>query len=326
MSPDIVDLCLEYSKIYDFPIMIIASRNQVDVDGGYVFKTRDLIRHIKKNNNYDSNRVLICRDHCGPFFSDKDSSDSLNNSINRCFNTLKDDILAGFDLIHIDVSRVEINEQEKVANLLFDYAIHWNSNLFFEFGSEDNTGENLDQSLSRLKNQLELVEKYKRNIKFFVTQTGSYVKHDQIGSFDIKTNSIIANILHSNNLLFKEHNADYLSLDDVRLRKQAGVDALNIAPQLGAIQSKLIYEFSNKLDSFKPFFDYVLNKEYWKKWVTNSSLDDKIKFIVSAHYFYNSDLGKDLLDKFHENDEFKDSLRQRLFNELNNYRLGYENN
>ena len=43
MSKDIVNLCLEYSKIHDYPIMLIASRNQVDFDSGYAFTTESFV-------------------------------------------------------------------------------------------------------------------------------------------------------------------------------------------------------------------------------------------------------------------------------------------
>jgi fructose/tagatose bisphosphate aldolase len=184
MSKDIVNLCLEYSKIHDYPIMLIASRNQVDFDSGYAFTTESFVEYVNNNNFYDPERVLICRDHCGPYFSDLDKNLSLNDAVDRCLKTIETDVKSGFDLIHIDVSRVSQDMQESVATKLFDYALLLNPDIMFEFGSEDNTNAGLDESIANLDKQLMFVQKYKPNLKFFVTQTGSLTKQTQVGTCD----------------------------------------------------------------------------------------------------------------------------------------------
>lgn len=327
MSPEVVNLCLEYSKIHDFPIMIIASRNQVDAYGGYAFSTPDLVSYIKSNEHYNANRVLICRDHCGPYFSDADKDLNLRKALDRCLETVRADVSSGFDLLHIDVSRVEDSEQEKTARTLLDYALDLKPTIIFEFGSEDNTGEGLTRSLSRLRRQLKFTESYKDSIKFFVSQTGSLTKHKQIGSFNVETNSKVAEAIHSAGLLFKEHNADYILADEVKLRKQAGVDAINIAPQLGAIQSRVLQQLGPQVDNlYKDFVNYVLTQGYWKKWVTEEVTDDATRFAVSAHYCFNSPKGRALIAELRsKNLPFDNLLKEQLFKELDEYRLGYQN-
>lgn len=327
MSPEIVSLCLEYSKVNDFPIMIIASRNQVDAYKGYAFTTSELVSYIKNSENYDAKRVLICRDHCGPYFSDADKDLNLRKAVDRCLETVKADVSAGFDLLHIDVSRVEEAEQEKTARTLLDYALDIKPTIVFEFGSEDNTGEGLAKSLSRLRRQLKFTENYKGSIKFFVSQTGSLTKHKQVGSFNVETNTKVAEAIHAAGLLFKEHNADYILADEVKLRKQAGVDAINIAPQLGAIQSRVIQELGPQVkESYEDFVNYVLEQGYWKKWVTDDVTDDATRFVVSAHYCFNSSKGRKLISELRsKNLPFDERLKEELFKELDEYRLGYQN-
>jgi fructose/tagatose bisphosphate aldolase len=326
MSSEIVNLCLEYSKVHNFPMMIIASRNQVDAYSGYAFKTTDLVSFVKNNENYDSSRILICRDHCGPYFSDADKDLKLQKALDRCLETVKADVSAGFDLLHIDVSRVEDSEQEKTARTLIDYALDLRPSIVFEFGSEDNTGEGLARSLSRLRRQLKFTENYKDSIKFFVSQTGSLTKHKQVGNFSVETNAKVSEAIHSVGLLFKEHNADYIKASEVRLRKQAGVDAINIAPQLGAVQSKVITELGPKVGQiYTDFVSYVLDQGYWKKWVTDDVKDDLTKFVASAHYCFNSQKGKKLITEIRsKNLPFDEMLREQLFKELDEYRLGYQ--
>ena len=322
MSKDIVNLCLEYSKIYDYPIMFIASRNQVDFDSGYAFTTSKFVEYVKNNSNYDSSRVLICRDHCGPYFSDLDKDLSLADAVNRCLKTIEADIESGVELIHIDVSRVSQDMQESVATKLFDYVLSLNPKIMLEFGSEDNTNTELDESINNLESQLRFVQKYKNNLKFFVTQTGSLTKHTQVGSFDIERNLPIAARIHKAGFLFKEHNADYLNANDVKLRRTAGVNAINIAPQLGTMQSKILYQCAENDQYFEPFFDIVLHNNQWKKWVVNDLVDDLTKFYVSAHYFFNDPAGINLLSTIGSTVNFTKLLKQHLFSVLDEYRAG----
>lgn len=326
MSVNLVDLCLEYSSLHNFPIMFIPSRNQVDAKSGYAFTTSRMVKHIKNSQYYDSKRVLLCRDHCGPYFSDNDKNLTLQDALTRCYQTIDEDILCGFDLLHIDVSRVNQEDQYHVADILFNRAISQNNNIMFEFGTEDNTGTGLEESMQKLQQQLNFVEKFKPNIKFIVSQTGSLTKHTQVGTFNVIENRKTADLIHDSGLLFKEHNADYLNVSGVKERKKAGVDAINIAPELGSIQSRVILKFKDHFqDSVSEFYNDVLNAQYWKKWVTEDIEDLDIKFISSAHYCFNYESGKKLLSQLiNQNTGFMDALRQELFNSLDQYRMGYE--
>ena len=79
MSKNCVQATLELSKDEDFPVMFIASRNQVDSDefgGGYVngwdqkrFATA--VEEVAKEIGYD-NFYYLCRDHGGPWQRDKE--------------------------------------------------------------------------------------------------------------------------------------------------------------------------------------------------------------------------------------------------------------
>ena len=70
MSENFLRASLEISKEKDFPLMYIASRNQVDAykfGGGYVFNSdqklfKEKIEEIAQEINYD-NVYYLCRDH-----------------------------------------------------------------------------------------------------------------------------------------------------------------------------------------------------------------------------------------------------------------------
>lgn len=325
MSREIVDACLRYSKQYNFPIMIIASRNQVDYDSGYAFTTAELVKFVKLHPCYDRDLVRICRDHCGPNFADLDKSISLDEAVDRCISTIECDLQNEFDLLHIDVSRIDEQRQIDIATKLIDYALSKSTDIALEFGSEDNTGQNLHDTLLKMDQQIQFAGRYKNNIKFLVSQTGSLTKHTQVGVFNESLCSKIANKIHTAGFLFKEHNADYLKKSQVKRRKLTGIDSINIAPQLGYTQSlvinKLGYNFEYELAQFK---EYVLQQSAWRKWVTDDVDELETKFLVSAHYYFNSDHYKKINDIIISKQvKFDELLYSEVSMVLDQYRLGY---
>ena len=71
MSAEIIDTLVGYSN-QQHPIMIIASRNQIDSDNGYVMTTQELNDRVQK-----SDYLWLCRDHCGPYFLDSEKNLSI---------------------------------------------------------------------------------------------------------------------------------------------------------------------------------------------------------------------------------------------------------
>ena len=325
MSPEIINLLLDYSYEYCYPIMIIASRNQVDYQSGYVTTTESLVNKIKAHPTYDPSRIMICRDHCGPYFSDCDRNKPIDLVIEECKQTIWHDVKNDFDLIHIDVSKIA-GKQFVYAEKLINYALALNPNLLLEFGSEDNISENLKESIFRLDQQLEFLTKYKDNVRFFVSQTGSLTKQKQIGSFDLPTVIDVVDKTHDFGFLFKEHNADYLSKDQVQLRVAANVDAINIAPQLGVAQTKVIQRIGMKYKTeYDIFSKYTMSTGFWKRWVTPDIDDDIIKVSVSGHYCYNSESYANLHMQIIENNEpYMEELKNDIFSILDTYRVGYK--
>jgi tagatose-1,6-bisphosphate aldolase non-catalytic subunit AgaZ/GatZ len=323
MSPEVVDICLEYSKVHNFPIMIIASRNQVDANTGYSFTTEKLVNFIKSNTNYDPERILICRDHCGPYYGDVDTGLSVEDALKNCITTIDFDIKNGFNLIHVDISRVAKEEKYTIAQELVNYILKLNPNMMLEFGSEDNLS--VEENKNQIHYDVEFSRQYSNQIKFVVGRTGSLTKHKQVGHFAVEDNIKLAKVIHNHGFLFKEHNADYLTEQDIVLRKQAGVDSLNIAPQLGVIHTNVLTtlgkEFENEFNTFKK---YVLEKEVWKKWITPNVTDDETKLSVSGHYFLNTDEAKQLLEKI-DITQFKTVLKTEIFAVLDIYRKGFDN-
>lgn len=314
MSKEIIDILAKHTKENNYPLMIIASRNQVDYVTGYVCTTSELAEQIK---SYKNPNLLLCRDHCGPYFSDLDRGLSVEDAMDRCMKTISADIAAGFDLLHIDVSRIKDN-QLFYAKQLIEYALSLNPNIKLEFGSEDNTGIDINSSLARIDVQLGFLNPYKDNIVFFVTQTGSLTKDNQAGTFDIERNRAIGEQIRSAGFLFKEHNADYFTADDIKNRIDAGIDSLNIAPQLGVIQTNLLKEFA-PADLWATFSDLVYNQNYWHRWVPEGVTDKDIAVSVSGHYLFHSQTYKDIIASI-DYDKFKSQLEKKITELLDHYK------
>ena len=306
MSKEITEILAKHTKDNYYPLMIIASRNQVDYVTGYVCTTSELAEQVKQ---YKNPNLLLCRDHCGPYFSDLDRGLTIEDAIDRCKKTIAADIASGFDLIHIDVSRIK-NNQLHYAKELIEYALSLNPDIKLEFGSEDNTGIDITSSLARIDIQLGFLNPYKKNVVFFVTQTGSLTKDGQAGSFDIERNRAIGEQIRAAGFMFKEHNADYFTAEDIQQRIDAGVDSLNIAPQLGVIQTTLLKEFA-PADLWATFADLVYNQDYWKRWVPEGVTDKDVAVNVSGHYLFNSQTYKDIIASI-DYEQFKLQLTAKI--------------
>ena len=69
MSQEAIEAVFSYSSAYAYPLMLIASRNQIDWDRGYVLRTAEFGDYVcDLGRRYPLADVKVCRDHCGPGF------------------------------------------------------------------------------------------------------------------------------------------------------------------------------------------------------------------------------------------------------------------
>jgi tagatose-1,6-bisphosphate aldolase non-catalytic subunit AgaZ/GatZ len=65
MSREVIEILCNYSHNNKKPLMIIASRNQVDAESGYVMTTPQIREQL---STLPTDYIWMCRDHCGPYF------------------------------------------------------------------------------------------------------------------------------------------------------------------------------------------------------------------------------------------------------------------
>jgi len=308
MSDVIVDTMTNYANTYKQPLMIIASRNQVDADSGYVMTTKQLSDRVAR---VKTEYIRLCRDHCGPYFLDSEKGLSSADAIEATKKTIAADIESGFDLIHIDTSR--IGEGYKVAEELIKFCLDLNPNILFEFGTEENVG--VAAGVSKYQEDIKFASQFK-NMQYVVAQTGSLTMEDkQVGKLDVDNVKKLVGYANEAGIKLKEHNADYLTAEEIQLRREIGVHALNIAPQLGVIQTKTILALTNQygIDS-TDYKNLVLNSGKWKKWHIDSNDESKVDY--AGHYCYNSDIFKKMVSNI---PYWQVSVANNIFDCLNLY-------
>ena len=101
----VIEAALVYAKDKPYPIVIEATSNQVNQDGGYTgMKPEDFVRFIKKicqRVDYPFENIILGGDHLGPnTWTDLETGEALEKSK----VLVKEFIKAGFRKIHLDAS------------------------------------------------------------------------------------------------------------------------------------------------------------------------------------------------------------------------------
>jgi hypothetical protein len=324
MSKEVVEAVFRYSHKFKQPLMLICSRNQVNAKNGYVFTTKEYVEYVAKmRRKYRKAKIMICRDHCGPGFG---LEPEYNLDATR--ETIRNDLENGFDLIHIDLCHMKVSHEEKLRHTqeLMKFAIGIKSDVMFEIGTDENIGvteTDVDKIVSDVKTCQQVA-----NPLFYVVQTGSLVREiHNTSNFKVYHTGIIHYELKTLNVKLKEHNADYLSTEDINWRKGV-VDAVNIAPQLGVVQTN--YVLSQALiygiDTRK-FVSEVMNGDRWRKWVDQSRIAVVRGFnvdwfstnpqwmlftLIAGHYHFNGSTYQELVEKLAK----KINIKENIVNEI----------
>ncbi len=317
MSSEIIEAIFLYSHFHRKQLMIIASKNQIDYDGGYVMKTKEFMEFVKKmKENYPDSDVLIARDHGGPLFNG-------NSDLNDVYKTFEEDIKSGFDIIHVDFCHYQPRERQlEETKKAIEYCLNLNPRIKIEIGTDENIGTNYGiMNLKEIENEINYFKEFSDNIEFYVIQTGSLVKEiNQVGNFNKEFVKKILEMLKSRKIKLKEHNADYLSKAEIQEREGI-IDAMNIAPQLGVIQTMttlkkcLIYGID-----FTDFLNEVYEKERWKKWMHNNTSDNKfLCCVIAGHYHFASNNYKKIIEKLNERENIKETITNEIMGVIDHY-------
>lgn len=282
MSKNVVDCVIEHSRKHS--IGLIPSRRQVDYCGGYVNKW-DTESFSKYFNN---KKVLLCRDHGGPK-QGLNEDDGIESFLSDCEN---------LQLIHIDPfkdSNSIYESAEKTASYI-KLCFSKNPNVFYEVGTEEAIfkyePEQLQWFLSCLK--LFLSEKEFSQIKYAVVQSGTGLDlstRTNTGNFNNGRLLNFIKVVKEFGLMSKEHNGDYL-IDsfDIETRYASGLDAINIAPEFGQIESEFYLEQCKGTSLFDVLYEICYNSGKWQKWIPDVNRVSKDQIIITCCHYILSDI------------------------------------
>ena len=321
MSKNCIDATVELADQYKTPLMLIASRRQIDSEqfgGGYVenWSTKqfsDYVRSKDLNKN-----IILARDHGGPWQNEieKNKNMSLKEAMKSAKNSYRADIDAGFQMLHIDPS-VDIHSQPSPDQILeriyelydfcWTYAKQKSQDIIFEIGTEEQNGSN--NSKEELEYTLEKMNKFCKNNKlpfpsFIVIQAGTRVMETKnIGSFDSPIRVVnelppeiqipqMINICNKYGIFMKEHNSDYLSTDSLKWQPRLGIHAANIAPEFGVAETRAFIDILKQAghnDLVDEFLKISYESMKWKKWMMkNTDANDTDRAIIAGHYVFSS--------------------------------------
>lgn len=306
MSSEIIEAVYQYSSIYSYPLMLIASKNQIDWSGGYVnnWNTRDFsafTRGLKKK--YKKSNVYLCRDHCGPGFNGK-------NSLKDTYKTIDFDIESGFDLIHVDFSNLKggLEKKMKLSKEAINYILSQNNDIYLEIGTDKNTGKNI-REIKKIEYEMKYFSKFV-NPQFYVCQTGSLIKEvNQVGEFNSEYVKRLKKVADRYNMRLKEHNADYLGAEDI-IKRKGLVSALNIAPMFGVIQTSLLIQkcFLYGIDP-SAFLEVSYKSRKWEKWLYKSSSKNYfLCSLIAGHYNFSTVEYNNIVKKLERHERFKETV------------------
>lgn len=313
MSKNVVDCVIKHGQQHS--VGLIPSRRQIDYCGGYVnnWNTESFSEYVRSS----SYSVLLCRDHGG-----ENQGQELDDGKESFLNDSK-----YFDLIHIDpfrVSNTMLDAAEKTKEVIQSIS---NPNVMYEVGTEEAIykyqPEELKWFLEYLK--MGLTEEQFSQIKYAVVQSGTRLDlatRTNTGNFNKRRLKSFIKVVKKFGLMSKEHNGDYLTDSfDVELRFESGLDAINIAPEFGQIESEYYLEECRKNEElFEELYWICYNSGKWKKWIKDVNRISKGELIMTCcHYILSDNLFLEKIkSKFPDADQLiqkRISSKLKLLNE-----------
>jgi hypothetical protein len=279
MSKNIVDAVLELN---DSRFGLLPTRRQIDFNSGYVngWNTKSFYEYVKSINH----NIILERDHSGP----------LQGSVEDFgYETYTHDVNY-FDIIHIDIWKYTTNVLKGVKETVdaLKYMHYLNPNIKFEILTEEaikpfSEKEWITITQYLLKN---LTKTEFDSIVYIVIQSGvglDLINRKNTGIFDLEKLKKQSFVVKSFGKKTKEHNGDYLSIDEIRIRFENGLDSLNIGPEIAQIET-LTYLEHMKEKEINEFYKICLDSKKWERWVPdNFDFNDKKKLIqICGHYCF----------------------------------------
>ena len=312
MTKNVVDTIIQFSLEHpDNEIILIPSRRQIENNGGYVnnWKTNEFVEYVKSQNN----KIKIERDHGGP---------NQGTVEDDGFKSLSEDAKY-MDIIHIDPWKKynDINEGIEWTFKMINYCYNINPQVLYEIATEEAIRPFSVEELEYIVNQLQLRlnPEIFIQIKYLVIQCGTkLLEGANTGSFDEDKLTRMLELAKKYKMIAKEHNGDWVQLSTIKRKYELGLKYINIAPELGEIESRV---FLNKIkqtstEDYNKIYELCVNSGKWKKWVTEG-FDYKNKkdeiILICGHYIFANPEFIEIKNKYVNIDT---EIRSNIYNKL----------
>ena len=307
VTKNVVDTVIEFATD-DKPVALIPSRRQIEYSGGYVnnWTTAEFCSYVRGKTT----SVVLQRNHAGPW---------QGQTRDYGFTSLREDC-QHFDLIHIDPWKLYPGIQDGIRETiaLIKYCQRINKNIRYEIGTEEsirpldvNAMESLISELSRSLTANEF-----RSIAYLAIQSGTALKGTvQMGSHDPTKLVDMVALANKYNLLTKEHNGDYLPTDIIFEKFSLGLDAINIAPEFGLIETQTYLDHMDQ-ESFDQFWQICYDSRKWQKWVDDDfdPVQNKRELVkICGHYVISTPEFLGIKNKF---SYIEDAIKKRMMHKL----------
>lgn len=316
MSKTLLIASLELAKEKDFPIMMIASRNQVDSDEfghGYVcgWDQDRFVADVEKaaaDIGFDG-LVYLCRDHGGPWQRDEERAAKLpvEEAMEICKRSYIHDMESGFDLLHIDPTK---DPAFAMGTVPFETVIERTIDIIdaletyrrekglpevgYEAGTEEtNGGLTSVEAFSDFIDELvaRLAQRGLQAPEFVVGQTGTLTRlTENVGNFNRENAAKLSENAAKHGVGVKEHNGDYLSDKILLEHPHLGVTAMNVAPEFGVVETRAYLELAKVEERNIPvekrsmlttvIAEYAVKSQRWRKWVLENMANATVEQVL----------------------------------------------
>lgn len=321
MSLNVVRSAIDLAYMNRLPITLIASRRQIEcaaLGRGYVngWTTEEFAAYVRAQD--PDGWVRLARDHGGPWQGDDEENLDEATAMARAIESYRTDIAAGFTLLHIDPNKNPAGERgadaitftRRTKELLIachGMAVAVGRTVGFEIGTDEGLIGNLSPTATEQFIGEIIAFCRASNIplpEYAVVQTGSKVMETRnVGPMDgwiAQRGNLPADhalphmvaLCRRLGIKLKQHNTDYLSTAALGLHPSWGIDAANIAPELGVIETTALVQTLRRTGAGALAAEVLAlahASRKWEKWMLSGThAGDEEKSIIAGHYVFAS--------------------------------------
>lgn len=267
MSEEIITATIRIAATEALFPMFVATPRQVDGNRGYTgWSQRELVEFVDavcEREGYDG-EYLVARDHGGPYQSTRNRGDSdvpLEEAMGFAMETFRDDVEAGFDVLHVDATEdprteepLDLDEIARRTVELIDEIEGFRNReghppIAYEVGTEEIAGgltdpDSFGRFLDRLEGRLS-PDVFDRTV-FAVGQVGTTMRIDMENQFDPEKAAQLVERADERDIFLKVHFTDWLPTEQLERFPELGVGAANVGPEFAAALVESLVELQER--------------------------------------------------------------------------------